>query len=227
MQALIEMTRLRPLEQELTVIDPAILERALQNDAARAAAIRLRRLKPDAELYRRRAAGEALRTLALDYDVAHTTLSRHFARPQAATQLKQAERLLRAERRAQAARRSAERRFERDVRRKAKEQAALERERARLAARPANSAGRRPLRSAYAAWLDARDARLPLSRSDLYSQSDDTAARVVAAGGGIEQVLEATGLRTRDNLLRSIDPAILKRALDNDAARAAAVEAAT
>ncbi len=39
-------------------------------------------------------------------------------------------------------------------------------------------------------------------------------------------MLEATGLGTRDNLLRSIDPAILKRALDNDAARAAAAEAA-
>ena len=112
------------------------------------------------------------------------------------------------------------------MRRKAKEQAAFERERARLAARRASSAGRRPLRSAYAAWLDARDARLPLSRTDLYSTNDHQAARLIAAGGGIEEVLEATGLRTRDNLLRSIDPAILKRALDNDAARAAAAEAA-
>ena len=112
------------------------------------------------------------------------------------------------------------------MRRKAKEQAACEHERARLAARRASTAGRRPLRSAYAAWLDARDARLPLSRTDLYSTNDHQAARLIAAGGGIEEVLEATGLRTRDNLLRSIDPAILKRALDNDAARAAAAEAA-
>ncbi len=35
---------------------------------------RLRRLVPDAELIRRRAAGEPLRELARDYEVAHTTL---------------------------------------------------------------------------------------------------------------------------------------------------------
>ncbi len=227
MEAVIELTRLGPLGNALGLVDPAVLERALENDAARTAAIRLRRLKPDAELYRRRAAGEALRMLALDYDVAHTTLSRHFARPQAAKQLKQAERLLRAERRTAAARRSAERRFERDVRRKAKEQLAFEQERASLAARRRpSSAGRRPARTARAAWLDARDARLPLSRTDLYSLNDHAAARAAAAGGGIEDVLQATGLRTHDNLLHAIDPTILKRALDNDTARAAAAEAA-
>jgi lambda repressor-like predicted transcriptional regulator len=185
---------------------------------AELAATRLRRLIPDPELYRRRAAGEALRALASDYDVSHTTLGRYFARPQAA-------RLLRAERRAQAARRSAERRFAREVRRKAREQAAFERE--LLAARRARTANRRSARSAYAAWLDARDARLPLSRSDLYSTNDHLAARVVASGGGIEQVLEATGLRTRDNLLGLIDPALLARALDNDAVCATVVKAAS
>ena len=62
---------------------------------------RLRKLVPDAELIRRRAAGEPLRELASDYDdVAHTTLGRYFKRPEVAKQL-------RAEQRAAAARRSA------------------------------------------------------------------------------------------------------------------------
>jgi len=228
LQALLELSRPGPLENKLALFDPAILERALENDANRAAAARLRRLKPDAELYRRRAAGEALRPLALDYDVAHTTLSRHFTRPQAAKQLRQAEQLLRAQRRTATAHRSAQRRFEREVRRKAKEQLAVEQERTRLAARQrASTAGRRPLRSAYEDWLDARDARPPPSRTDLYSLNDQKAARIVAAGGGIEDLLQTTGLRTHDNLLRSIDPTILKQALDNDTARATATEAAT
>jgi hypothetical protein len=46
------------------------------------------------------AAGETFRELARDYGVAHTTLSRYFARPDVATQLKQAEQLMRAELRA-------------------------------------------------------------------------------------------------------------------------------
>jgi hypothetical protein len=65
---------------------------------------RLRRLQPDAELIRRRAAGETLRQLATDYGVWHTTLGRYFARPQVARQLKQAQRLERLERRAAEAR---------------------------------------------------------------------------------------------------------------------------
>jgi hypothetical protein len=51
---------------------------------------RLRRLEPDCELIRRRAAGETLRLLARDYRVAHTTLSRYFTRPDVAKQLNQA-----------------------------------------------------------------------------------------------------------------------------------------
>jgi DNA invertase Pin-like site-specific DNA recombinase len=50
---------------------------------------RLRRLVPDQELIRRRAAGEPLRALASDYDVAHTTLGRYFRRPELAKQVKQ------------------------------------------------------------------------------------------------------------------------------------------
>jgi hypothetical protein len=45
-------------------------------------------LVPDRELVRRRAEGEALRLLASDYGVAHTTLARYFARPEVARQLR-------------------------------------------------------------------------------------------------------------------------------------------
>jgi hypothetical protein len=55
---------------------------------------------------------------------------------------------------------------------------------------------------------DERDARLPLSRADLHSQSDRVAASAVAAGRGIQAIIEAAGPRTRDNVLRLIDPEI-------------------
>ena len=48
------------------------------------------------------------------------------------------------------------------------------------------------------------------------AKSDERAARVVAAGGGMQAVIEATGLRTLENVVHLIDPAILKQALDND-----------
>jgi hypothetical protein len=86
------------------------------------------------------------------------------------------------------------------------------------------SAARRLRRSAYEAWLDERDARQPLTRADLRSRSDELAECAVASGGGIEAVIEATGLRTRENVLRLIDPAILVLAFDNEAAAAAAAE---
>ena len=41
---------------------------------------RLQKLKPDAELVRRRANGEALAALAPDYDTTPMTLSRYFRR---------------------------------------------------------------------------------------------------------------------------------------------------
>jgi hypothetical protein len=112
----------------------------------------------------------------------------------------------------------AKRRLERDVRGKAKEQAARERKQAR---RARAAAGERPsrrgrVRGDHEAWLDERDARLPPTRAELHSRSDEIAARAVAAGGGIEAVIEATGLRTLENVARLIDPAILTRAFDND-----------
>src|SRR5712692_6544736 len=105
---------------------------------------RLRKLVPDAALIRRRAAGEPLRELASDYDVAHTTLGRYFQRPEVAKQVKQAAAQLRAEQRAAAARHAAERRLEQEVRRKAKEQAATERKQARGARAAENKRSSRP-----------------------------------------------------------------------------------
>jgi lambda repressor-like predicted transcriptional regulator len=172
-----------------------------------------RRLVHDAELVRRRAAGESLRSLAADYGVVHTTLSRYFARKDVAAQLRAARRALGAEGRAAKARRVAERQLERTVRRQAKEEVALARSFSEGGVQP-----RRARRSDFEAWLDDRDARRPLLPQDLRSRSDELAAGAAESGGGIDALIEATGLRTLENLVRNIDPAILVRAYDNDAA---------
>jgi hypothetical protein len=178
---------------------------------------RLRKLVPDPGLIRRRAAGEPLRPLAADYGVVHTTLLDYFERPEVAREVKQAEMQLRAERKAAADRLVAERRLERLVRRQAREQAARARkEDRRVRAVVAERTARRRAGTPYEAWLDERDERRPLTRADLHSQLDALAARVVAEGGGMQAVLEATGLRTLENVVSSIDPAILKDAYDND-----------
>ncbi len=74
----------------------------------------------------------------------------------------------------------------------------------------------------YAAWLDERDAWTPLTRADLHTTLDDIAAATVADGGGMEAVIDTTGLQTADNVLGSIDPAILELARENDDVRAGA-----
>ena len=156
-----------------------------------------------------------MRSLAADYAVAHTTLSRYFARKHAAADLRAARRTLEAEGRAAKARRLAERQIEPTVRRQAKQEAAL--------ARSFGESDVPPRRSGhfdFAAWLDERDARRPLLRQDLLSRSDELAARAAEGGGGIKALIEATGLRTLENLVGNIDPAILVHAYDNDARRA-------
>jgi hypothetical protein len=75
---------------------------------------------------------------------------------------------------------------------------------------------RRRVRSDYETWLDEGEARLPPTRADLHSRSDEIAARVVAAGVGIEAVIEGTGSRRLENAAELLDPAILTRAFDND-----------
>ena len=75
----------------------------------------------------------------------------------------------------------------------------------------------RPRRSAYSAWLDAHDAPPPPeSRSDLQSGNDLRAEEVVADGGGIQAIIDATGLRTLENVERLIDPVILAAARGNE-----------
>src|SRR6266567_212158 len=113
---------------------------------------RLRRLVHDGDVVRRRAAGATLRELAADYGVTHSTLGRWFARPEIARQLREARRLVRRERQAAAARQAGERRLERGLRRQAKRQVALERERrlrsARALVEAARPGARRRRRSA-------------------------------------------------------------------------------
>jgi hypothetical protein len=114
-QALLVATELPTLEIAADSIDPELLAQAFDNDALARAQPRplvlthrprLRWLVPDTQLLRRRATGEPLRMLASDYDVAHTTLARFFARPEIRQQLRQTVEELRAERRARTARRS-------------------------------------------------------------------------------------------------------------------------
>jgi lambda repressor-like predicted transcriptional regulator len=157
---------------------------------------RLRRLEPDVALIRRRAAGESLRALALDYGVAHTTLARYFRRNNVAKELHDADKAWRrAARREQAERR----RMEPEIRRKAKQEAALTRA------------------FSKEEWYDEHDRRRPLLRRDLLSKSDELAARAVDESGGLDAVIEATDLRSFGNIARRIDPAILVRAYDNEA----------
>jgi hypothetical protein len=91
-EAVVQETALRTRTNVLRLVDSTIVVGALANDAATErfilpAVAGLRRLVPDDELVRRRAAGEPLRALARDYGIAHTTLSRYFARSAAVQQL--------------------------------------------------------------------------------------------------------------------------------------------
>lgn len=167
---------------------------------------RLRRLVPDQALYDRRAAGEPLRTLAADYGVVHTSLLRHFRRPEVRPELREALWRLRVERRA---RQAEERRLKQEVQRRAREVEARDR---RLEAwKPP----KRPYATDEMRWLDSRDAPRGLTSWQRYSANADTAAEIVASGGGLEQVMETTGLR-REHVLRRMDIQIVRGALAND-----------
>jgi transcriptional regulator with XRE-family HTH domain len=91
-QDLIEKTGLCTRLGVYESIDPRIVRRALANDRKRAkeqqSAGRLRRFTPDSALISRRAAGEPLRRLAEDCGVSPATLSRAFARPEVAEELR-------------------------------------------------------------------------------------------------------------------------------------------
>jgi transposase len=166
---------------------------------------RLRRLVPDEALFDRRVAGESQRVLARDYGVVHSTLGDFFRRPDGVLGLEEARRRLQAERKA---RQAEERRLKQKVQRRAQEDNKRDR---RLEA----WARRRPRRSGYEGWLDEHDAPRGLSSRDRFSVSDDLAEAVVEAGGGVEQVIDATRL-SREDVLRNIDGQVMRRALAND-----------
>jgi hypothetical protein len=168
---------------------------------------RLRRLVPDEVLYDRRVAGESLRAIAPDYGVVHTTLSDFLRRPEAVLGLEDARRRLEAERKA---RHAMLRSLEQDVRRWAREDEARDRQ---LEAWKLPG-GSQP--SDQIDWLNLHDAPRGLTSRQRYSTNDCTAAGIVDSGGGVEQVIDATGLRSRENVLRGIDAQIMRRALAND-----------
>jgi hypothetical protein len=171
----------------------------------------LRRLVPDPELFDRFLAGESSRSLGRDYHVAHTTILRSMRRPEAAEGLRAARRRLGEQRQARAAERTEKREAEADVRRRACEEARLDRE---LEAwyRSATPLARA---SEYEVWLDQREAPRYLSSKDRVSVNDELGEKVVSAGGGVEEVIEATGLRTWQNVYRLVNPQILVRAMAN------------
>jgi lambda repressor-like predicted transcriptional regulator len=151
------------------------------------------RLVLDIELLDRIAAGESVRSVARERDVAHSTLSRRLRRPEGAAGLRAAKQRLRLERKKRSAERAKERQIEKELPRRAREQAARDRE---LDAQP---------------WTPGW--------KDRVSQNDVLAAETVAAGGGIHELIEATGLRTRLNVYELVDPQIVERARKNDRSR--------
>jgi hypothetical protein len=164
---------------------------------------RLRRLAPDDELYERRVAGEPLRTLALDYDVHHSTLVRFFRRPEAILELREARRRIRVESKAQ-----------KESVRVIKKRARDDQKRDRWL--QSWSPPQRLYLSEEMVRLDFNEAPRGLTSQERYSESDHKAAEVVALGGGVEEVIEATGLRTLENVFRNIDPQIMRGAVAND-----------
>ena len=154
---------------------------------------------PDAELLERIAAGEeSLRSLGRELGVAHTTLGRWRRRPEVASELRAVQQRLRA-------RHAKERRAEKDLRRRARQQAARDRE---LGARRGTPQRRR---SEVEAWLDSRSEPRGLTSQDRVSRNDELAAQTVAAGGGVQELIEATGLPTRLAVYESIDPQLVNR----------------
>jgi DNA-binding transcriptional MocR family regulator len=169
----------------------------------------LRRLVPDPELFDRFVAGESSRSLGRDYGVAHTTILRDMRRPEAAVELRAARRRLRGKWRARAAERADKRQAEADVRRRAREEARRDRE---LDTWYSSATARA---SEYEVWLDQREAPRYLSSKERVSVSYELAEKAVSAGGGVEEVIEATGLRTWQHVYRLISAQVVARALTN------------
>ena len=151
-----------------------------------------RRPISNAELVERIAAGESSRSVGRETCYAHTTLGRRLRRPEGASELCAAELRRRLEKKRRSAEQAKERPLERELRRQSRERA-------------------------------ARDSQLNaggLSSRDRFSRNDELAAEAVTAGGGVEELIEATGLPTRLNVYESVDPQIVVAALGNDGRRA-------
>lgn len=170
----------------------------------------LRRLVLDPELFDRLVAGESSRSLGRDRGVAHTTILRAMRRPEAVVELREAHPRLREKRQARVAERAQRRQAEEDVRRRAREEVSRDR---KLEAWYRSA---KPRASEYEAWLDQREAPRYLSSKERLSANDELAEEVVSAGGGLEEVIEATGLRTWQNVYRLINAQVMQRAQANE-----------
>ena len=171
---------------------------------------------------RRRAAGEPLRTIALDYGdpaPAHTTISRALKIDEDAE--------------AKALAQKEARRLDRERARRLRENGPPAHDRPEdhemtapdQLADDTGPRGRQGGRivgltraTGHVAVLDRNDSRRPPTRADLYKPVDHQAEEAVDKGGGMQAVLEATGLHALKNVVNLIDPAILERARQNDAA---------
>ena len=175
---------------------------------------RLRRSLPDAEWLERVASGESLRSLGRELGVAHTTLSRRLRRPGMALQLREARRRVRAKEKARRDERAEERRAEKRLRVRARAEKRLDSAHAALrrSAKPRR-------RSEFEVWLDENEGPLGLPSWERWSINDELAEQAVSAGGGIEEVIQDTLLRTRLTVYESIDAQIVVRALRNERRR--------
>jgi hypothetical protein len=175
---------------------------------------RLRVWAPDEALLKRLAAGESYHSLGRSYGVSHTTVSAYCRRPEVIARVGELRRRQQAERRALREQRVEERRAEKKLRARARAEAKLDRahEAWRRSAKPWR-------RSEEEVWLDERDAPPGSPSWERWSNNDDEAEKTVAAGGGIEEVMQATGFRTRLAVYESIDPQIVVRAIRNDRRR--------
>jgi lambda repressor-like predicted transcriptional regulator len=176
---------------------------------------RPRRSLPEAELLERFASGESLRSLGRRFGVPHTTVGRRLRRPESESGLARVRERLGAEEEARALERAEERRLERGLSRRASEVAKRDKEHAAWRRRPTQYPN-----SEYAEWIDQRR-RGPrgLSSRERMSTNNELAHEAVAAGGGVEEVIEATGLRTRLNVYRLIDSRTVQKARANDRRR--------
>jgi hypothetical protein len=130
------------------------------------------------------------------------------------TQVGELRRRQQAERKAFRKQRAEERRAEKRLRARARAEATLDRahEAWRRSAKPWR-------RSEEEVWLDERDAPPGVPSWERWSINDEEAEKAVAAGGGIEEVMQATGFRTRLAVYEAIDPQIVVRALRNERRR--------